>query len=69
IIPDIQTIGKALGGRYQPIAGVLANHQVVNALEKGSSYTTLNGISAFCLMLMHITGLLSMATPTKATLL
>ncbi|KAK3503096.1 pyridoxal phosphate-dependent transferase [Neurospora crassa] len=37
IVPDIQTIGKALGGGYQPVAGLLASHRVVNALEKGSS--------------------------------
>lgn len=37
IIPDIQTIGKALGGGYQPVAGLLAGHRVVKALEKGTS--------------------------------
>jgi adenosylmethionine-8-amino-7-oxononanoate aminotransferase len=37
VVPDIQTIGKALGGGYQAVAGVLANHRVVNALERGSS--------------------------------
>lgn len=37
IVPDIQTIGKALGGGYQPVAGLLVGHRVVNALEKGSS--------------------------------
>ncbi|KAH8681281.1 exocyst complex protein exo70 [Xylariales sp. PMI_506] len=36
VIPDIQTIGKCLGGGYQPIAGVLVNHKVVEALENGS---------------------------------
>lgn len=39
-IPDIQTIGKGLGGGYQAVAGVLANHGVVNVLEKGTSYET-----------------------------
>ncbi|KAK3353479.1 pyridoxal phosphate-dependent transferase [Lasiosphaeria hispida] len=37
IVPDIQTIGKALGGGYQPVAGVLANHRVIDALEQGTS--------------------------------
>lgn len=37
ITPDIQTIGKALGGGYQPVAGVLASRQVVSAIEKGTS--------------------------------
>ncbi|KAI1809859.1 exocyst complex protein exo70 [Poronia punctata] len=34
--PDIQTIGKCLGGGYQPIAGLLAGNRVVDALEQGS---------------------------------
>ncbi|EAQ87937.1 hypothetical protein CHGG_04556 [Chaetomium globosum CBS 148.51] len=37
VVPDLQTIGKALGGGYQPVAGVLANRGVVDVLEKGSS--------------------------------
>ncbi|KAK3390862.1 pyridoxal phosphate-dependent transferase [Podospora didyma] len=37
VVPDIQTIGKALGGGYQPVAGILANDRVVSALEKGTS--------------------------------
>ena len=37
VAPDIQTIGKALGGGYQPVAGVLTAHRVINALEKGTS--------------------------------
>lgn len=41
VVPDIQTIGKALGGGYQPVAGVLANRRVVEVLERGSSYVPL----------------------------
>ena len=37
IAPDIQTIGKGLGGGYQAIAGVLANHRVIDAIQRGSS--------------------------------
>lgn len=37
VVPDLQTIGKALGGGYQPVAGVLAHRKVVDVLEKGSS--------------------------------
>lgn len=37
VVPDIQTIGKALGGGYQPVAGILVNRRVASALEKGSS--------------------------------
>ncbi|KAK0645574.1 exocyst complex protein exo70 [Cercophora newfieldiana] len=37
VAPDIQTIGKGLGGGYQSIAGVLAGHRVVDTLAKGSS--------------------------------
>lgn len=38
VVPDILTIGKALGGGYQPIAGLLANHRVIGAIEQGTSY-------------------------------
>jgi adenosylmethionine-8-amino-7-oxononanoate aminotransferase len=37
IVPDIQTIGKALGGGYQPVAGVLANRRVIDVIANGSS--------------------------------
>jgi adenosylmethionine-8-amino-7-oxononanoate aminotransferase len=37
VAPDIQTMGKALGGGYQPVAGVLASPRVIDVLEKGSS--------------------------------
>lgn len=36
IKPDIQVIGKCLGGGYQPVAGVLANHRVVNGYIHGT---------------------------------
>jgi len=36
IVPDIQTIGKAFGGGYQPIAGVLVNHTVIDTLKQGT---------------------------------
>ena len=36
IVPDIQTIGKCLGGGYQAIAGVLLNNRVVDAFEQGT---------------------------------
>jgi len=48
ITPDIQTIGKALGGGYQPIAGLLANGRVIDALEKGSSYVSEERYSGLC---------------------
>ncbi|KAI0523636.1 exocyst complex protein exo70 [Xylaria bambusicola] len=34
--PDIQTLGKCLGGGYQPIAGVLASKRVIEAFEAGT---------------------------------
>lgn len=34
--PDIQTLGKCLGGGYQPIAGVLASKRVIEAFENGT---------------------------------
>ena len=36
VAPDIQTIGKSLGGGYVPLAGVLANHRVVDVLAAGT---------------------------------
>lgn len=36
VAPDIQTIGKGLGGGYVPIAAVLVNARVVDAMAKGS---------------------------------
>ena len=36
VVPDIMTMGKALGGGYQPVAAVLANHKVVNTLYNGT---------------------------------
>lgn len=41
VVPDIQTIGKALGGGYQPIAGLLANHRVIGAIGQGTSYVSI----------------------------
>ncbi|KAF8242602.1 PLP-dependent transferase, partial [Wilcoxina mikolae CBS 423.85] len=34
--PDIQTVAKALGGGFAPIAGVLMNQKVVDALSAGT---------------------------------
>lgn len=36
VVPDIQTMGKGLGGGYVPIAGVLVGSKVVRAFESGS---------------------------------
>ncbi|KAH0551231.1 hypothetical protein GP486_007462 [Trichoglossum hirsutum] len=36
MVPDIQTIGKGLGGGYAPIAAILMNHRVLDGLDKGS---------------------------------
>ncbi|KAI9880262.1 MAG: hypothetical protein M1830_004607 [Pleopsidium flavum] len=36
VVPDVQTIGKGLGGGYAAIAGVLVGEKVVRALEKGT---------------------------------
>lgn len=54
VTPDIQTLAKGLGGGYAPIAGMLINHRVADALKNGSGYarggcsqlsnTTLTGI-------------------------
>ncbi|KAI9721582.1 MAG: hypothetical protein M1828_005072 [Chrysothrix sp. TS-e1954] len=36
VVPDIQTIGKGLGGGYAPVAGVLINKRVVDVLDAGT---------------------------------
>ena len=36
VVPDMQTIGKGLGGGYAAVAGVLVGPRVVRALEQGS---------------------------------
>jgi adenosylmethionine-8-amino-7-oxononanoate aminotransferase len=36
VAPDLQTIGKGLGGGYQPIAAVLISEKVVTALMDGT---------------------------------
>lgn len=34
--PDIQTLGKALGGGHVPVAAMLVNRRVVDTLQKGT---------------------------------
>jgi adenosylmethionine-8-amino-7-oxononanoate aminotransferase len=36
VVPDLQTIGKGLGGGYMPIAAVLISEKVAKALQNGS---------------------------------
>jgi adenosylmethionine-8-amino-7-oxononanoate aminotransferase len=36
VVPDLQTIGKGLGGGYAPVAGVLISDRVVQALDNGT---------------------------------
>ena len=36
VIPDIQTIGKSLGGGYVPIAGLIAGDRVIETLDTGT---------------------------------
>ena len=36
VVPDIQTIGKGLGGGYAPVSGVLINDSIVQTLDKGT---------------------------------
>ncbi|KAI9734035.1 MAG: hypothetical protein M1818_006973 [Claussenomyces sp. TS43310] len=37
VLPDLATIGKGLGGGYAPIAALLINGKIVDALRKGTS--------------------------------
>jgi adenosylmethionine-8-amino-7-oxononanoate aminotransferase len=36
VVPDLQTIGKGLGGGYLPISGILIRDKVVDALDRGT---------------------------------
>ncbi|KAJ6121177.1 Pyridoxal phosphate-dependent transferase major region subdomain 2 [Penicillium sp. IBT 18751x] len=36
VVPDIQTIGKGLGGGYVPVSGILINDSIVQTLDKGT---------------------------------
>ncbi|KAF2672652.1 PLP-dependent transferase [Microthyrium microscopicum] len=36
VVPDIQTVGKGLGGGFAPVAGVLASKKVMSVFEKGT---------------------------------
>ncbi|KAG7119438.1 Aminotransferase like protein [Verticillium longisporum] len=36
VAPDLQTIGKGLGGGYRPVAGLLISRRIVDVLENGS---------------------------------
>lgn len=38
VVPDIQTIGKGLGGGYAPVAAFMINHRVADTLESGTGY-------------------------------
>ena len=36
VVPDLQTVGKGLGGGYVPIAALIVGHRVVEALTRGT---------------------------------
>lgn len=36
VVPDIQTIGKGLGGGYAPVSGVLIGDSIVQTMDKGT---------------------------------
>jgi adenosylmethionine-8-amino-7-oxononanoate aminotransferase len=36
VVPDIQTIGKGLGGGYAPVSGILIGDSIVQTMDKGS---------------------------------
>ncbi|MDO5624520.1 MAG: aspartate aminotransferase family protein [Pseudomonadota bacterium] len=38
VVPDLMTIAKGLGGGYQPIGAVLAQHRIVQAMSQGSGF-------------------------------
>src|SRR5262249_1602403 len=36
VVPDMITLGKGLGGGYQPIGALMVREEIVNELERGS---------------------------------
>lgn len=36
VVPDLQTIGKGLGGGYAPVSGVLIGDHIVQTMDKGT---------------------------------
>lgn len=36
VVPDLQTIGKGLGGGYAPVSGLLIGDHIVQAIDKGT---------------------------------
>ncbi|KAL4900371.1 hypothetical protein BDW74DRAFT_188352 [Aspergillus multicolor] len=36
VVPDLQTVGKALGGGYAPVSGLLISGKVVQVIDKGT---------------------------------
>ncbi|KAL4880896.1 pyridoxal phosphate-dependent transferase [Aspergillus karnatakaensis] len=36
VVPDLQTIGKALGGGYAPVSGLLISDNIVRTIDKGT---------------------------------
>ena len=36
VVPDLQTLGKCLGGGYLPVAGLLVSQDIVETLQAGT---------------------------------
>jgi adenosylmethionine-8-amino-7-oxononanoate aminotransferase len=36
VVPDLQTIGKGLGGGYAPVSGLLISEKIVQTLDRGT---------------------------------
>lgn len=36
VVPDIQAVAKGLAGGYAPVAAMMINHRVANALIEGT---------------------------------
>jgi adenosylmethionine-8-amino-7-oxononanoate aminotransferase len=36
VVPDIQAIGKGLGGGYTPVSGILVDDSIVQTMDKGT---------------------------------
>lgn len=45
VVPDIQTIAKGLAGGFAPMAAMLINHRVSDALTAGTGYVAMVSVS------------------------
>ncbi len=58
VVPDIITLGKALGGGIIPVSAVLANHDVMDVITPGSHGSTFGGNPLACAVATEVVAML-----------